>query len=851
MSQRTALPIVGVLLAALLLLVLTPRAVAADAPVDYTRDIKPILASSCYVCHGPDEGKRKAKLRLDVREEAIKSAIKPGDSAKSPLIERIISKDADEVMPPPSTKKPPLTPAQIDLLKRWIDQGAKFDVHWAYVKPVRPTPPGVNGNWSKNPIDQFVAAKRQAEKLPPAPEADRVTLTRRLYFDLLGLPPTPAPVDAVLQDQSAHWYEKLVDRLLASKHYGERMAIYWLDLVRFADTAGYHSDNHRDLWLYREYVINAFNDNKPFDRFTVEQLAGDLLPNATKEQQIASGYNRLLQTTEEGGAQAKEYTAKYAADRVRNVSVVWFASTMGCAECHNHKFDPFTAKDFYSLASFFADIREKAVGRQDQTPLPTEQQAAQLKALDDQLAPLQQQLAKRTLELEEAQALWELGVQAGETKGIPKNILDILAVLAEKRSAKQKQDVEAYFRGIAPELKVPREALADLQKKKDALLKVVASSLVSMTGPARTLRILPRGNWLDDSGEVVQPAVPAALSALEIQGRATRLDLAKWLMSPEHPLTARVFVNRLWKLSFGQGLVRSLEDFGIQSTPPTHPELLDWLAIEFMTNGEPGAAPNKGEPGASATGGWNVKKLHKLILMSATYRQSSAVAKEIRDRDLGNLWLARQGRHRLDAELVRDNALAVSGLLVKKIGGPSVKPYQPAGYWQFLNFPKRDWADDKGDDQYRRGMYTYWQRSFLHPSLLAFDAPSREECTAERPRSSTPLQALVLLNDPTYVEAARAFAESIFKEGGTSVNDRLNWAYRQAVSRPIKPEEAKVLTALVQKHLKEYTADPKAAQQLLGTGQKPAPQGMPLPELAAWTSVARVILNLHETITRN
>jgi mono/diheme cytochrome c family protein len=450
MSRKTALPIVGIFLVAPCALLLPSLAVAADAPVDYARDIKPILASSCYVCHGPDEGKRKAKLRLDVREEALKAAVKPGDSAKSPLIERIVSKDADEVMPPPGAKKPPLTPAQIDLLKRWIDQGAKFDVHWAYVKPVRQAPPAVDGAWAKNPIDQFVAAKRQAVKLQPAPEADRVTLTRRLHFDLLGLPPTPAEVDAVLQDQSPDWYEKLVDRLLASKHYGERLAIYWLDLVRFADTAGYHSDNHRDLWLYRDYVINAFNDNKPFDRFTVEQLAGDLLPNATKEQQIASGYNRLLQTTEEGGAQAKEYTAKYAADRVRNVSVVWFASTMGCAECHNHKFDPFTAKDFYSLASFFADIREKAVGRQDQTPLPTEQQAAHLKALDDQLAPLQQVMARHTPELEEAQRHWELRVQHGQVKGLPKNVLDLLALQVRSRNAKQKQDVEAYFRGIAP-----------------------------------------------------------------------------------------------------------------------------------------------------------------------------------------------------------------------------------------------------------------------------------------------------------------------------------------------------------------------------------------------------------------
>ncbi|MBL8797040.1 MAG: PSD1 domain-containing protein [Planctomycetia bacterium] len=823
-----------------------PLQAADDAPIDYTRDIKPILASQCYSCHGPDEGKRKARLRLDERDAAIKKAIKPGDSAKSPLIERLVSKEADEVMPPPSAKKPPLTPAQIDLLKRWIDQGAKFDVHWAYVKPTRPTPPAATGDWAKNPIDRFVAAKRQAEKLPPAPEADRITLTRRLYFDLLGLPPTPAEVDVVLKDTSANWYEKLVDRLLASKHYGERMAIYWLDLVRFADTAGYHSDNHRDLWLYREYVIDAFNNNKPFDRFTIEQLAGDLLPNATKQQVIASGYNRLLQTTEEGGAQAKEYTAKYAADRVRNISVVWFASTMGCAECHNHKFDPFTMKDFYSLASFFADIKEKAVGRQDQTPLPTPAQAAQLQELDGKIAQAQQRLNQRSLALDEAQAYWELGVQGGETKGVPKPILDALAVLSEKRSPKQRQDIDAYFRTIAPELKEPRNELADLQKQKDALLKAVPSTLVSMSGPARTMRILPRGNWLDDSGEAVQPAVPASLGALEVKGRPTRLDLAHWLVSPDHPLTARVFVNRLWKLSFGQGLVRSLEDFGIQSTPPTHPELLDWLAVEFASP-SPQPSPAAGE-GATA---WNIKKLHKLILMSATYRQSSVAPKEVRDRDPGNLWLARQGRFRLDAELVRDNALAVSGLLVKKIGGPSVKPYQPAGYWQFLNFPKRDWAEDKGEDQYRRGMYTYWQRSFLHPSLLAFDAPSREECTAERPRSSTPLQALVLLNDPTYVEAARAFAERIVQEGGASVNDRLNWAYRQAVSRPIKPEEAKVLTALVQQHLEEYTADPKAAQQLLGTGQKPAPQGLPLPELAAWTSVARVILNLHETITRN
>jgi hypothetical protein len=801
---------------------------AKAPPVDYSRDIKPVLAASCYACHGPDEGKRKGKLRLDLREEAIKKALKPGDATGSPLYERLVTKEADEMMPPPSSKKDKLTPAQVEQVRRWIEQGAKFDVHWAYVKPGRPTAPQ-----AANAIDALVAVEHQKRGFRPAPEADRITLVRRLSFDLTGLPPTPAVVEAALSDKSADWYEKVVDRLLASKHYGERMAIYWLDLVRFADTAGYHSDNHRELYLYRDYVINSFNENKPFDRFTIEQLAGDLLPNPTKEQLIGSGYNRLLQTTEEGGAQAKEYAAKYAADRVRNISVVWLATTMGCCECHDHKFDPFTMKDFYSLASFFADIKEKAVGRQDQTPLPTSEQAAQLALLDTQIEPLAKLLASQTPELDAAQCEWELQVRNGAIKGLAKNILDILTVLEMNRTPQQQQALAAFYRGIAPQLDKPRKQLADLQSQKAALLKIVPTTLISMAGPARTMRILPRGNWLDDSGEVVQPAIPAFLGTLDGKAKANRMDLAQWLAAKDHPLVARVFVNRLWKLCFGQGIVRSTEDFGTQGTMPTHKELLDWLAVEFVDNG------------------WNVKHMHKLMLMSSTYRQSSVAGAEVRDRDPANNWLARQGRFRLDAELVRDNALAVSALLVRKIGGPSVKPYQPAGYWQFLNFPTRDWTADKGDDQYRRGMYTYWQRTFLHPSLLAFDAPSREECTAERPRSSTPLQALVLLNDPTYVEAARAFAERILKEGGPTPGERLNWAYRQALSRPIKPEEAQILTALHRKHLDEFTADAKAAQQLVSTGQRPVAKDVDVAELAAWTSVARVILNLHEMITRN
>jgi hypothetical protein len=587
------------------------------------------------------------------------------------------------------------------------------------------------------------------------------------------------------------------------------------------------------VWLFRDYVINAFNANKRFDQFTVEQLAGDLLPNPTTEQRIASGYNRLLQTTEEGGAQPKEYTAKYAADRVRNASAVWMASTMGCCECHNHKFDPFTTRDFYSFEAFFADIQEKAVGRQDQTPIMAPQTAARVKLLDEQIALFRSTLAKPSAEIDALQAAWEEKVHAEGNKGLPKPVADILAVEPAKRTPQQKQVIANHYRGIAPELEALRKALAEVQSQRDAIMKTVPTTLVATAVAPRVVRVLARGNWLDDSGEVVQPAAPAFLTALDTKGqRATRLDLAKWIVSPDNPLTARVFVNRLWKIGFGQGIVKSLDDFGIQGTMPSHPQLLDWLAVAFVEND------------------WDVKHMLKLLVTSNAYRQSSVAAKEVREKDPANAWLARQGRFRLDAEMVRDGALEISGLLSRKVGGPSVKPYQPAGYWSFLNFPVREWQADKGDSVYRRGLYTYWCRTFLHPSLLAFDAPTREECTVERTRSSTPLQALVLLNDPIYVEAARVFAERIMKQGGDTAA-RLDWAYRRAVSRGVKPDEVKLLTALYQKHLAEFRADRGGAEKAVAVGQWPVPKDVDTAELAAWTSVARVILNLHETITRN
>jgi hypothetical protein len=836
MSDRTALRLVCFGLTLLAAPGLKARAGAAEPPlpgvIDFNRDVRPILADNCYQCHGPDKNKRKANLRLDTAEG--RRVIVPGKPGQSELVRRITTEDKDERMPDPKSGKR-LSPRQIALVTKWVEQGGEWKGHWSYLKPVRPELPAVAAaGFVKNPIDRFVLAKLREANLPPSAEADRVTLIRRLSFDLTGLPPAPGEAAAFVHDSRAEAYEELVDRLLASPHYGERLAMYWLDLVRYADSIGYHSDNPMNVAPYRDYVIRSFNQNRPFDRFTVEQLAGDLLPHATREQKVASAYNRLLQTTEEGGAQPKEYEAKYAADRVRNASTVWLGATMGCCQCHDHKFDPFSIKDFYSFAAFFADVQEAAVGRREAgLPLPTEAQAAALKKLDEAIAPVQRVLATQTPELDAAQAKWETALLVREARKLPKNILDVLLVDPPKRTARQKQDLSAHFRGIAPELQTARARLADLQRQRDALVQAIPTCLVSVSGPQRVVRLLPRGNWLDESGAVVSPAVPQFLPQPPGQDRRlTRLDLARWVVERENPLTARVFTNRLWKLFFGQGLARTLDDLGSQGEWPTHPELLDWLAVEFMDSG------------------WDVKHMVKLLVMSGTYRRTSQPTQELKDRDPFNRLFARQARFRLDAETVRDNALAVSGLLSQHVGGAGVKPYQPVGYWAALNFPPREWQNDSGEGLYRRGLYTHWQRSFPHPSLLSFDAPSREECTVERPRSNIPQQALVLLNDPTYVEAARAFAERILRDGGPDFGSRLGWAFECALSRKPNGAEVTVLTNLFAHHAGQYAADKASAVKLLGTGAHPTPKDADIVDLAAWTSIGRVILNLHETITR-
>ena len=993
------------------------------AKVAYNRDVRPILADTCFRCHGFDKNKRKADLRLDVRDAALAKIddifpIVPGKPDESEAWKRITTKDEDDVMPPRKELRQ-LDAREREVIRKWIEQGAEYEPHWAYVAPQKPPVPAVKEDgFLQNEIDAFVLARQRELALKHTAEADRATLCRRLYLDITGMPPEQVDVDAFVNDASAGAYESLVDRLLASPRFGERMAVWWLDLVRYADTIGYHSDNPRNVWPYRDYVIRAFNANKRFDEFTIEQVAGDLLPGATIDQKVASGYNRLTLTTEEGGAQAKEYEAKAVTDRVKSIGTTWLAQTFMCCECHDHKYDPVTTRDFYSLGAFFADIKEAAVGRREEgMPVPTPEQEARLEELDKRIATLQAELDAPSAKRDRQQAGWEqhftdrkadvpwtvlhaekvhadrdsklevlddgvienkaddasaadtffitaklpagtitgikldaladdalpkkgpgraangnfvlnqFTVKSGKTplkiaratatfeqKGQPvaqaidgksrsakkgwgvlgntgndtsayfemakplrgertvvfelrhsygdRNTLgkfrisattapkpirapnvkfpaDIVAIIRldpQKRDAAQRAKLAKHFRAVAPEFASLRKVISDAQTERTDFDKTIGRCLVAEhTDPFRTVRILPRGDWMNDKGEVVLPATPAFLpsaSQASEGARLSRLDLAKWLVDRRNPLTARVFVNRLWKQFYGTGIVKTLEDLGTQGEVPQHQPLLDWLAVEFMDSG------------------WDVKHLVKLMVTSGTYRQSSIAPKDMLARDPDNRELARASRWRLDAEFVRDNALTISGLIVQKLGGPSTKPYQPAGYWENLNFPAREWANDTNENQWRRGLYTWWQRSYVHPAMLAFDAPTREECSADRVRSNIPQQALVLLNDPEYVEAARAFAARILKNGGTTPDERIAWAWREATARTAKPAEIAALRGLLERQRPSLEQNSAAAGEIIKVGISPAPAEISRADLAAYTAVARAILNLHEAVTR-
>jgi hypothetical protein len=645
-----------------------------------------------------------------------------------------------------------------------------------------------------NAIDRFILRCLEDRSLTPSPEADRATLARRVHFDLTGLPPTPEELDAFLADESPDAYEKLVDRLLASEAYGERMASWWFDLVRFASTVGYHGDQEHRITPYRDYVIKSFNDNLPFDQFTIEQLAGDLLPNPTMWQLVASGYNRLLQTTHEGGAQDGEYRAKHLADRVRNVSETWLAASVGCAECHDHKFDPYTQEDFYSLGAFFADVDHWG------SFAPLASNATPTERPPEMLA-------------------WTLPVYR-EIEKLDKRIAELQASLVGK---------------LDNQWPKRRDELIKLRRQRLKLEAKFEPTMITQAVEPRVVKVLPRGNWMDESGAVVEPHVPHFLKQIEAEGRrANRLDLARWIVSPEQPQAARVVANRLWQRFFGIGLSKTVIDLGSQGEWPVNQELLDWLAVDFVESG------------------WDVKRLVRLMVTSNAYRQSSQPRPELEAIDPDNRLVARQSRFRLDAEQIRDNALAVSGLLVMQTGGDVSRPYQPAGYYAPLNFPEREYAPSTDANQFRRSVYVHWQRQFLHPWLLAFDAPTREECTAQRPISNTPSAALVLLNDPSFVEAARALAQrAVTNEKTSSDEERLHWAWRAVTGRQAKSEEIDLLRGLLEKHRKHFGEQPDAAGALVSVGMSMRDESIDASELAAWTSVSRALLNLNETISRN
>lgn len=1001
----------------------------SDEGIRFNRDIRSILSNKCYACHGPDKNTRKGDLRLDVESLAKADrgdyfVIDSAHPGKSEFLNRINTTDEDDQMPPADSGKA-LTQSEIVTLTDWIESGADWEGHWAYLPPVKASVPEVkNPDWRRNAIDRFIGSKLEQEGLQPSKRADRRTLIRRVFLDLSGLPPTADDVDRFVNDRDRFAFDHVVDRLLASPDFGERMSVYWLDLVRYADTVGYHGDQEYSVWPYRDYVINAFNQNMSFDQFTREQIAGDLLAGSNRDQKVASGYNRLHMITAEGGAQDKEYLAKYAADRVRTTSSVWLGSTMGCAECHDHKFDPFTTKDFYSFAAFFSDLKERGFygGNrwEPQLPLPTPKQGETMEGLKAKVALLESSLTTSTEALvngqfdweghlrsedENGRLLWEAirptqvesvegaslriladqsvlvsgknpekdtyrvslnvdrkrvsgirlealrhpsldagslsrgggnfvltdfkveklnsigdlispvsiasakadfsqggyqvskAIDSNETSGwavdgskkkedrravftfeetleldegehlrvtlsqqskskqhnlgrfrlsvisiekpgiqeigIPSDLYRAVVKPYSDRSEVEQTLLTKYYRDRTPLLDGTRTLLASTKSRRDQLKNEIPTMLVSQSVKPRQMRVLPRGNWLDESGEVVTASLPGFLEETKSQDSSlSRVDLAEWMTSESNPLTSRTFVNRMWKLFYGTGLSKVLDDVGSQGEWPTHPELLDWLSVEFIESG------------------WDVKHLIKTLVTSQTYQQSSVGSDFLKEKDPFNRLYARQSSFRLDAEVVRDVALSVSGLRVDQVGGPSVRPYQPAGYYAQLNFPKREYQADNGSSQYRRGVYTHWQRTFLHPSMKAFDAPSREECTAERSRSNTPLQSLALLNDPSYVEAARVFAERIVDCGVETVEDRIRWAFAEAVCRKPGAAELKILTGLYSESATRFDEDPEAAAELLGVGGAPVASDCPPSELAAWTMLSRAILNLHELITR-
>ncbi len=869
-----------------------PAARAAEA-IDFNRQILPILSDACFHCHGPDAATREAKLRLDQREGLFRqreevTVVTPGKPEGSELFLRITSKEEDEMMPPPKANRR-LKAAEIELLKKWIASGAPWGTHWSYVPPQRPVVPGTgteNGETARqsegekerqrepnssprlvaNPIDAFVRARLQREQLAPSPAASRATLVRRVSLDLTGLPPTPEEVEAFLADRSPDAFERVVDRLITSPRYGERWAWDWLDVARYADTNGFQGDPERTMWPWRDWVVNALNANLPYDQFTIEQLAGDLLPGATQEQKIASGFHRNNMFNGEGGRIAEETRVENVFDRVETTATVWLGSTFTCTRCHDHKYDPITQKDYYAMYDIFNQMSETGGASGSQRggqllpvlDLSTDEERARVKTAGAKIDAVAKEVAAFELTKfprPEGTPLEE----APDALKLPGNLRATLAKTEPKRRGVDGLlEAIPHFKEIEPDpvYAALLQKLLDAVRARDAANSDITKVMIMDELPKlRETFILTRGNYEAKTDVKVLGAVPAIFrrassaeggvpsprkterSADEsgpeappaVQSRLNRLDLARWLVSPENPLAARVTVNRAWQAFFGTGFVKTAEDFGVQGEPPTHPELLDWLATEFVASG------------------WDMKALHRRIVTSATYRQSSRVTPALQERDPENRLLARGPRQRLASWMIRDQALATAGLINETRGGPAIKPYQPAGIWEEATFGKKTYQQDHGDALYRRSLYVFWRR-IVGPTTF-FDAGARQTCTVKVARTNTPLHALVTLNDPAFVEAARVMAQRVL---ATSAKDaeRVNTAFRLATAREATSAEQAILTTRLVRLRAQYAADPAAARELTAAGEAPRNEALDPVEHAAWTAVCSLILNLDETLSK-
>ena len=799
-------------------------------PMDFSREVRPILSNYCFPCHGPDDAARKGKLRLDDRDSVIKllkgdnRAIVSGHPDESELFIRVTSPDEKQVMPPVKFSKKP-TAREIEILRRWIEQGAAYTKHWAYVPPVRsPLPTVADKKWAINSIDRFILARLEKEGLKPSPPADRYTLIRRASIDLTGLPPTPEEADRFVNDTRPDAYERAIDALLAQPTYGERWAAMWLDLARYADSAGYLHDPSRSIWRWRDWLIHALNDNVPYDRLTIEMLAGDLLSNPTLEQIIATGFHRNSTTNTEGGSNAEEYHHAAVVDRVNTTMQVWMGSTFGCAQCHNHKFDPFSQKDYYRLFAIFnntADFNSE----EPSIKVPRIGQDQEFATVQAQLAELKKQLEEETRQIDEKLLEWEKTV---DRKMLPKDVVEAIAAPSEKRTPAQTATIIAKHRSTSTRWTALE---GDVKKHEATLEQVSAMTLIFKEIKPRETYISIRGEF-QNHGERVTPGIPGALHPAPKETKMDRLGLAKWLVDPANPLVARVAVNRLWQEIFGIGIVESSEEFGMQGEPPSHPELLDWLATEYVRTS------------------WDTKQILKLIVMSAAYRQSSRASEELSKHDPANRLLARGPRIRLAAEALRDQALAVSGLLSPKLYGPPVHPHQATNGLAAAFGSSTDWETSKGEDCHRRALYTRLRRNLPYPSMVAFDLPDRAVCSMRRIRTNTPLQALVTLNDPVFIEAAQALARRMLSEGGTTPESRVKHGIRLALTRPATDEEVRRLVKLYMDSRIPLVADNARATALATKMIGPLPKGMEAADAAAWTVVSNILLNLDEFLMK-